>query len=93
MRVQYLCRQNGDAVAAILGRVPSQIRNQREIARSLDCRGELPLMSRTGPTQSAWKNFALIGDEASERSVILVIDPAHASLAKGTALLWSSHFS
>lgn len=93
MRVQYLCRQNGEAVAAILRRVPSQIRNQREIARALYCRRELPLMSRAGPAQSARKNFALIGDEPSERSIILVIDPAHAPLAKGTTFLWSSHLS
>jgi hypothetical protein len=93
MRVQYLFRRNGEAGAAILRRVSSQIWNQREIARALDCRRELPLMSRAGPAQSARKNFSLIGDEPAERSVILVVDPANASLAKRTAFLWSSHFS
>jgi len=93
MRVQYLFRKNGEAGAAMLRGVSSQIRNQREIASALDCRRELSLMSRAGSAQSTRKNLSLIGDESSERSVILVIDPAHASFAEGTAFLWSSHFS
>src|SRR6185503_11800524 len=48
-------------------------------------------MTRAGSAQPAGKDFSLIGDETAQRAVVLVVDPAHSSLAKGTALLWSTH--
>ena len=75
----------------MLGRVSLQIRNDRQISRPLDRRGELALMSRAGSAEPRRKNLSLIGDESAERAVVLVIDPANAPLAKRTAFLWSSH--
>src|SRR6476469_3179174 len=71
--------------------VSPQIRNEREIARTLDRRGQLTLMTRAGSAQAAGKDLPLISDESAERSVVLVVDPSHAAFAEWTAFLWSSH--
>jgi len=71
--------------------VSLQIGNDREITRTLDCRRKLALMTRAGSAQSARQNLSLIGNEATESAIILVVDPAHAAFAERTAFLWSSH--
>ena len=71
--------------------VSLEIRNDRKVAGTLDCGGELALVARAGSTQAARKNLALIRDETAEGAIVLVIDPAHASFAERAAFLWSSH--
>jgi hypothetical protein len=71
--------------------VTADVGNQRQEAGSLDCRRELSLVSGAHAAQPRGKNLSLIGDEATKRSVILVIDPANAAFAEWTAFLWSSH--
>src|SRR4026208_2003552 len=71
------------AGAVILGGMPLQVRDQGEIARALDCRRQLALMTGARAAQAARKNFSLIGDESAERPVGLVGDPADTSLAEG----------
>jgi len=69
----------------------ADVRDEREEAGSLDGGRKLPLVSGAHTTQPRGKNLSLVGDEATERSVILVIDPANATFAEWAALLWSSH--
>src|SRR3954463_10542265 len=69
----------------------SNVRNQRKEARALDCRRQLTLMTRANSTKTRGEDLALVGDEASERAVILIVDPANAALAERAALLLSSH--
>lgn len=71
--------------------VSLQIRNDREVTGALDRSRKLALVARAGSAEAARKNLALVGDEAAEGAVILVIDPAYASFAERAALLWSSH--
>src|SRR5947207_1825401 len=48
-------------------------------------------MSRAGTAQPARQNLAVVGDEAAERAVILVVDKVHARFAERTGFLGSSH--
>src|SRR5687767_6517834 len=82
---------SGAAGAVMLGCVALQIRNYCEIARALDGGRQLSLMTRTRSAQPARQNLSLVGDEPAKRPVVLVVDPAHASVAERAALLWSSH--
>src|SRR6266513_118861 len=76
-----------------LGRVPLDIRNQRQLAGPLDGGGQLPLVARAHAGQPAGKNLAALGEKASQRPVILVIEHAGAGLAHGTGLRRTSHAS
>jgi hypothetical protein len=71
--------------------VTADVRNKRQEAGSLDRGRQLPLVPGTHTAQPRGKNLSLIGDEATKRSVIFVIDPANAAFAEWAALLWSSH--
>jgi hypothetical protein len=91
MRVHQRRGRTGEALAVMLRCMPLEIRDQRQVARALDRRRELALVTRAGPAQATGKDLPLIGDETSERPVVLVVDPADATLAERTAFLWSSH--
>jgi hypothetical protein len=47
---------------------------QRNIARTLDCFGQLSLVIRTGPGNPARGNLAPFGDEVPQGTDILVVD-------------------
>src|SRR5512140_3371067 len=81
----------GAAVAVMLGGVSLEVRDDREIARALDCGGQLALMARACSAQAARQNLSLVSDETAKGTIVLIIDPAHASFAERAALLWSSH--
>jgi hypothetical protein len=69
----------------------ANVRDESEESRSLDRCRKLALVARAGSAQPRGKDLPLIGDEAAERAIVLVIDPADAALAEWAALLWSSH--
>ena len=63
-----------------------RVRNEREVARALDRGRQLTLMPRAHAAQAARQNLAVIGDEAAEGAIVLVVDEAHAALAEWAAL-------
>src|ERR687896_1398347 len=73
--------------------VALDVRNQCEIARPLDCRGELPLVPRTHAAQPTGKDLSVIGNEAAQRAVIFVVHVANARFAEWAGLLRSAHHS
>ncbi len=54
-------------------------------------RRQLALVTRAGAAQATRQDLAVIGNEASERAVIFVVDEVHACLAEGTGFLWAAH--
>ena len=70
---------------------PRDVRNEREVARALDRRRQLALVTRADAAQAARQDLAVVGDEAAERAVILVVDEADARLAERAGLWWASH--
>src|SRR5881227_3740429 len=69
----------------------ADVRNQRQIACALDRDRQLTLMASADAAQPARQDLAMIGNEAAEGAVILVIDEMNPRLAERTALGWSSH--
>src|SRR5487761_1926577 len=69
----------------------ADVRDQRQIARPLDRRGELALMPRARAAQAAGKNLPVIGDETAQRPVVLVVDEPHAAFAERTGLVLAAH--
>ena len=55
------------------------VRDQRQVARALDRRAQLTLMPRAHAAQAAGQDLAVVGDEAAERAVVLVVDEADAA--------------
>src|SRR4030081_227175 len=68
--------------AAMLCLVTPDVRNEGQESRSLDRRRELALVARARPAQSRGKNLSLVGDEAAEGTIVLVVDPTDAALAE-----------
>src|SRR5687768_959598 len=73
------------------GLVTLDVRDQREVPRALDRDRELALVTRADSAQAARQDLAVVGDEAAERAIILVVQEADARLAEGAGLLWASH--
>src|SRR5258708_4116504 len=67
------------------------VRQQGEEARPLDGGAQLTLMPRAHAAETARQDLAVIGDEAAESTLVLVIDEADAALAEGTRLRSSTH--
>src|SRR5687768_18369015 len=82
---------SGAGAAVMSGGVTPRVRNEREEAGALDCRRQLPLVAGARSAQPARQDLAVVGDEASERAVVLVVDEADTRLAEGAGFLWSSH--
>lgn len=61
------------------------------LARSLDCYGQLSLVKGTGARYAARKDFSALRDELSEFSNILVIDLGYFILAENANFLSSVH--
>ena len=61
------------------------------LARSLDCYGQLSLVKGTGAGYAARKDFSALRDELSEFSNILVIDLGYFILAENANFLSSVH--
>jgi hypothetical protein len=71
--------------------VTADVGDEGKKASSLDRRRQLTLMTRARAAQPRRQNLSLIGNEASERAVVLIVDPPNAALAEWAAFLWSSH--
>src|SRR5215211_6453928 len=86
-------RSDGAGVAAssISALQTPGVGKQREIAGALDRGAQLTLMPRAHAAQAARQDLAVIGDEAAEGALVLVVDEAHAALAEGAGLGWASH--
>src|SRR5688572_12233434 len=69
----------------------ANVRNEREVPRPLDRVGELALVARARAAQATRQDLAVVGDEASEGAIILVVDEMHARLTEGARLLWPAH--
>src|SRR5258708_23704352 len=67
------------------------VRQQREEAGTLDGGAQLTLMPGAHAAETARQDLAVIGDEAAESTLVLVIDEADAALAEGTRLRSSTH--
>ena len=74
-----------------LSGVAFDVRNQREIPRSLDCGRKLALMSCAGAAQAARENLPVIGDKPPKGPIILVVNKPHTHLAERAGLLWATH--
>src|SRR5437762_1259606 len=73
--------------------VPLDVGQQGELARPLDRRGELALVSRAHPRQSTRENLAALGQKPPERAIVLVVEHPDPGLAHGARLRGSSHAS
>src|SRR5919197_598795 len=67
-----LARPHG-ALRALLARV-ADVRQQRELARTLDGRRELVLVPTAGAADAPRTELAALGDEAPQRADVLVVD-------------------
>src|SRR5919199_6313432 len=88
-------RRGESAAPSVIGRrsglVAADVRDERQVARLLDRRRELPLVARADAAQAARQDLAVVGDEAAERPVVLVVHEPHARLAERAGLLWAAH--
>src|SRR6478735_4278690 len=86
-------RSDGAGVTGsdISARETSRVRQQREVARTLDRGAQLTLVPRAHAAQAAGQDLSVIGDEATEGALVLVVDEPHAALAEGAGLGWASH--
>src|SRR5688572_32024314 len=48
-------------------------------------------MARARPAQSAGQDLSVIGDEATQRAIILVVDEVDAGLTEWTGFRWAAH--
>src|SRR5256885_12768337 len=76
-----------------LGRVPLDIRNQRQLAGPLDGGGQLPLGARAHAGQPAGKNLSALGGKTSQRPGIFLIGAAGAGPPHGAGFFTKSHAS
>src|SRR5690606_11890106 len=60
--------------ASILSLETGDVREQRQIARTLDRGPDLPLMPSAHPADPPWEDLASLGDVAAEAALVLVID-------------------
>src|SRR5919107_670320 len=86
-------RSDGAGVAAssISALKTPRVGQQSEIASALDRGAQLTLMPRADAAQTARQDLAVIGDEPTEGTLVLVVDEADAGLAEGAGLGWASH--
>src|SRR4051794_25628434 len=68
-----------------------RVRQQREVACALDRGAQLTLMPRTHAAQAAREDLPVIGDEAAESALVLVVHEAHTGLTEWASLGWASH--
>src|SRR5207244_11253626 len=73
--------------------VPLDVGQQGELARPLDRRGELALVSRAHPRQSTRENLAALGQKTPERAIVLVVEHPDPGLAHRARLRGPSHAS
>src|SRR5688572_24666485 len=69
----------------------ADVRNECQVARTLDRVRQLPLVARARSAQAARQDLPVVGDEAAERPIILVVDEVDPALAEGTRFLWTAH--
>src|SRR5919199_894409 len=88
-------RRGASAAPSVIGRssglVAADVGDEREVARLLDRDRELPLVARADAAQATRQNLPVVGDEAAERAVVLVVHEADARLAERAGLLWAAH--
>src|SRR6185503_6938178 len=77
------------AAPALSGSMLVGVRQEREIARALDRRRQLPLIRRAGPRDPARNDLAGLRDVGFQRNEILVVDLFHALSREATKLLAS----
>src|SRR3954470_21835431 len=61
------------ALVPVLARVP-HVREQRDLSRALDRRGDLVLVPAAGARDAARADLAAVRDELAERPDVLVVD-------------------
>src|SRR4051812_2011867 len=81
----------GASASCISALQTPRVRQQREIARALDRGAQLTLMPRAHAAQAAREDLPVVGDEASEGALVLVVDEAHTGLTEWASLRWASH--
>src|SRR5258705_137141 len=81
----------GDTASDILALQAPCIRDQRQIAGALYRGAQLTLMPRAHAAQTAGQDLSVIGDEAAERALVLVVDEADARLAERAGFRWAAH--
>src|SRR5262245_20963149 len=86
-------RSDGAGVTGsdISARETSRVRQEREIARALDRGAQLTLVPRAHAAQAAGQDLSVVGDEAAEGALVLVVDETDAALAEWAGLGWASH--
>src|SRR5690606_14276703 len=67
------------------------VRKQRQVARTLHCRADLPLMPRAHLGHPTRQELALLGHQAAQRALILVVHVPDARLTERAVLCWTSH--
>src|SRR4051812_40687525 len=81
----------GGATSCMLSLQTPRVGQQREVAGALDRGAQLTLMPRAHAAQAAGQDLTMIGDEAAEGPLILIVDETHTRLAEGACLGWSTH--
>src|SRR4051812_35310364 len=81
----------GPAASDILALQTLRVRDQRQVARALDRDAQLTLMAGAHAAEAAGQDLPVIGDEAAEGALVLVVDEADARLAEWAGLRWAAH--
>src|SRR6476661_7760172 len=81
----------GDVTSLMLSLQSPRVREDRDVPCALDRGAQLTLMPRAHAAQAARQDLAVVGDEAAEGALVLVVDETDPALAERAGLGWASH--